>query len=93
VNDVPIAVFQRAIRATHGAYAELVVRVSIVEDYEGERVWQGEVLVFEEPATGRRFYAWEVDGRVTAVLHEGPVDGPQSAVRAAILAGEEPARG
>ena len=31
-------------------------------------------------------YAWEVDGEVTAVLHTGPVESPQDAVRASIMA-------
>ncbi len=31
-------------------------------------------------------YAWEVDGRVTAVLGEPPIDSPLAAVRAAIVA-------
>ena len=39
--------------------------------------------------TATRCYAWEVDGEVTAVLHAGPVDGPQAAVRAAIMAESE----
>ncbi len=47
------------------------------------------MLVFEllDRPTASRCYAWEVDGEVTAVLHEGPVDSPQAAVRASILAG------
>ncbi len=38
------------------------------------------------PARPVTCYAWSVDGRVTAVLREGPVDSPQAAVRAAIVA-------
>lgn len=91
MNDVPIATFQKAILATHGAKAELAERIRVVEDFEGERVWEGEVLVFElEGHPGAtRCYAWEVDGQVTAVLGVGPVDSPLKAVRAAILALEE----
>ncbi len=37
--------------------------------------------------TASRCYTWGVDGQVTAVLHEGPIDSPQAAVRAPILAG------
>ena len=33
-------------------------------------------------------YAWEVDGQVMAVLHIRPVESPQKAVRASILADE-----
>ena len=48
-----------------------------------------EVLSFSllgQPAGATFCYAWEVDGEVTAVLHEGPVDSPLAAVRAAIMA-------
>ncbi len=37
--------------------------------------------------TAARCYAWEVDGVVTAVLGEPPVESPQDAVRASIMAG------
>lgn len=86
MNEAPLEAFQEAIQATHGAQAELIERVAVDERFGGEPVWQGEVLVFSESETGRRFYCWEVDGRVTAVLHTGPVDSPVKAVRAAILA-------
>ncbi len=88
MNERPIADFKRAIRETHGASAELIDWARIVETFEGETVWEGEVLVFELEGhpTALRCYAWEVDGTVTAVLHIGPVDSPQKAVRASILA-------
>lgn len=91
MNDLSIPGFQRAIRATHGAGARLIERIHVVEDFEGERAWEGEVLVFElvgHPSASR-CYAWEVDGEVTAVLEVPPVDGPRAAVRAAIAAGGE----
>ena len=58
-----------------------------METFQGATVWEGEVLVFQLQGhpTAQRCYAWEVDGEVTAVLGEGPVDGPQAAVRAAIM--------
>lgn len=61
------------------------------ERFEGEPVWHGEVLVFELAGhpEADRCYAWEVDGRVTAVLGVGPVDSAVKAVRASILAAEE----
>ena len=45
-------------------------------------------MVFQllDHPTAPKCYAWEVDGEVTAVLHEGPVDSPEAAVRAAIVA-------
>ncbi len=55
---------------------------------EGGVVWVGEVLLFilRGHPTASRCYAWEVDGEVTAVLHEGTVDSPEAAVRASIMA-------
>jgi hypothetical protein len=89
LNEKPISYFAQAIQATHGAKAELVRRERVVERFQGETVWQGEVLVFalQGHPSARWCYAWEVDGTVTAVLHEPPVDGPAAAVRAAIAAG------
>ncbi len=90
MNELPIADFKRAIRDTHGASAELIGWARIVATFEGKTVWEGEVLVFELEGhpTALRCYAWEVDGTVTAVLHIGPVDSPQKAVRASILEDE-----
>ncbi len=88
MNELPIASFQRAILHTHGVKARLISRERVNERFKGEPVWEGEVLVFELEGhpTAHICYAWEVDGRVTAVLHTGPVDSPIKAVRASILA-------
>ena len=88
MNRIPLASFHRAIRATHGGEPTLIARERVNETFEGEPVWTGEVLVFalEGHPSASRVYAWEVDGRVTAVLHQPPVDSPAAAVRAAILA-------
>ncbi len=75
MNDVPISTFQQAIRHTHGAEkATLLARELVHETFEGDTVWRGEVLIFELEGhpTAHLCYAWEVDGRVTAVLHEPP---------------------
>ena len=66
-------------------------RVRVSEDYEGETVWEGEVMVFDllDHPTAKICYAWSVDNRVTAVLGEGPVDSPRAAVQAAIAAEHE----
>lgn len=91
MNEAPIPTFEFAIRAIHGASARLIDRVPVDEHSADLPVWQGEVLVFELVGhpTATRCYAWEVDGEVTAVLHEPPVESPQTAVRAAIMAGSE----
>lgn len=92
MNDLPILAFEHAIRAMHSAGSRLIERVRVAEGFEGSMVWDGEVLVFEllGHPTAPRCYAWEVDGEVTAVLHEPPVDSPLAAVRAAIATGEQP---
>ena len=88
MNDVPLQTFEQAIDATHAAKGRLLSRERVQECFEGQPVWEGEVLVFElegHPGASR-CYAWEVDGQVTAVLHTGFVDSPIKAVRASILA-------
>ena len=88
MNELPISEFLVAIKQTHGATASIRGGVHVVETFAEQIVWEGEVLVFDlDHPTAKTCYAWSVDGRVTAVLHEGPVDSPEAAVRAAI-AGE-----
>ena len=87
MNEIDVFAFQRAIRETHGVRSQLIERVSVVETFEDDTVWEGEVLVFgllDHPSTSK-CYAWEVDGQVTAVLHTGPVNSPVAAIRASIL--------
>ena len=90
MSELSVDEFSQAIRATHGADVGLIDRVSVHETFDGQTVWEGEVLVFNLHGhpTARRCYAWSVDGGVTAVLHEGPVNSPEAAVRAAIIAKE-----
>ena len=88
-NELPVSGFLEAIQATHGAKARHVWRERVEERFEGETVWDGDVLVFEldDHPTASLCYAWSVDGEVTAVLHEPPiVDCALAAVRAAIMA-------
>ena len=89
MNEISIRQFQDAIRATHGCEATFTgIQQPVDERFGAHRVWTGEVLVFDLPdhPTASHCYAWSVDGRVTAVLHEGPVDSPETAVRAASAA-------
>ena len=90
MNEIPLKTFREAIRATHGIEAELAERLFVVETFEGETVWEGEVLVFnlQGHPSASRCYAWEVDGQVTAVLEVPPVRSARDAVRAAIVADE-----
>ncbi len=61
-----------------------------MEAFEHETVWEGEVQVFRrlDQPTAPKCYAREVGGEVTVVLHTGPVDSPQAAVRASNVACE-----
>ncbi len=87
MNEQPIATFKKAIEATHGCRSAFRKRVAVREVFEGETVWEGEVLVFDlfRHPTALTCYAWSVDQQVTAVLREEPVDSPGAAVRAALV--------
>ena len=82
MNEVSAIEFQKAIAATHGFSATLLARHIVRETFAGARVWQGEVLEFS--GSDGSCYAWSVDGRITAVLKEPPIETPVDAVRAAI---------
>ncbi len=88
MNEISLNDFRHAIQATHGSRSKLAERVYVIETFKGKIVWGGEVPVFDllDHSTAPKCYAWEIDGRVTAVLQEPPVDSPQAAVRAAIVA-------
>jgi hypothetical protein len=84
-----------AIRNLHGCEAAWIESVPVKETFQGETVWEGVVRVFDlkDHPTATRCYAWsyvtdEKTGKrkFFAVLHQGPVDSPQAAVRAAIVA-------
>jgi hypothetical protein len=73
----------------HGCQAALREVVGIVEQLEGERVWQGKVYVFDligHPHASVAF-AWKesVAGDPTAAMHVvlgiPPIDSPMDAVR------------
>ena len=86
VNDLSLPGFQRAIKAIHGAHSRFVKRVRVAEDFEDLRVWEGEVLVFAliDHPRSHECYVWELDGEVTAILHDDAVKSAQDAVRIAI---------
>ena len=75
MNAASIQIFQHAIQAVHGAGSRFKWKEYVCEIFEGQRLWDGDVLLFEldgHPSASECF-AWEVDGEVTAVLAEGPV--------------------
>ena len=84
---------ERAILNLHGCKAKWLEPVPVKEVFEGETVWDGVVQVFdlEDHPTAKRAYAWSHSVRHSrkrkffAVLHQGSVDSPQNAVKAAIV--------
>src|ERR1700738_1150101 len=89
-----------AIERMHGCTAILAQSVPVKETFDGSTVWEGVVHVFDLAGHPKatRAYAWSspIEGstkrRFFAVLHIPPVDSPQAAVRAAVVAGNR-ARG
>jgi len=83
MNRVSMSDFKRAIRALYGAYSVLLGCDFVTETFKGEPGWGGNVLVFEllGHPTASKCFAWEVDGEITAVLAEGPVQTAVDAVR------------
>ena len=88
MNNISESGFAHAIDAMHSATANLLTREPVHEQFEGQTVWEGEVLVFElsDHPTASKCFAWEVDGEITAVLAEGPIQTATDAVRASIWA-------
>jgi hypothetical protein len=85
---------REAVEKMHGGTATLAQTVPVTEMFEGKPVWEGVVHVLDLAGhpTARRAYVWSspIEGstkrRFFAVLHQPPVDSPQAAVRAAIVA-------
>lgn len=83
---------EKAIRDLHGCDSTWIEAVPVAEIFQGQTVWEGTVQVFELHGhpTAKRCYAWShvTKGRrrrFVAVLHQGPVDSPEKAVRASIV--------
>ena len=83
---------KKAVLDLHGCDSNWVESVPITETFQGAVVWDGIVEVFDlvNHPTANRCYAWShaTEGekrRFVAVLHQGPVDSPEKAVRAAIV--------
>jgi len=93
MSEVSVQALKEAIRNLHGCEATWVESVPVKEEFEGQTVWEGTVQVFDLQAhpQATRCYAWSHAAdeapkrRFVAVLHQGPVDSPQAAVRAAIV--------
>jgi hypothetical protein len=84
---------QDVIRKLHGAEATHVETVPLVETFNGQTVWEGEVEVFDllDHPTASRIYAWSHDTddpsnprRHVTVLHLPPAITPRKAVQVSI---------
>jgi hypothetical protein len=84
---------KKAILHLHGCKSKWVESVPVKEVFQDQTVWEGVVEVFDllDHPTAKRCYAWSylVDDlgkrKFVAVLHQGPVDSPINAIRAAIV--------
>src|SRR6266403_4381534 len=92
--EIEVNQLREAVERMHGSSAQLAQSVPVRETFDGKPVWEGVVHVFDLTGhpTATRAYAWSspIEGstkrRFFAVLHQPPVDSPQAAVRAAIVA-------
>jgi hypothetical protein len=83
-----------AIKNLHGCDATWLESVPVKETFQGQTVWEGVVEVFEliDHPTAKKCYAWSYlmdesgKRKFMAVLHQRPVDSPEKAVRAYIVA-------
>lgn len=88
-----IEALQKAILDLHGCKSTWIESVRVKEFFEGKTVWEGVVQVFDliDHPSATRCYAWShgLDDtkkrRFFAVLHQGPVDSPEKAVKGAIV--------
>jgi hypothetical protein len=89
-----LANLQQAIKELHGCEAVHQSTEHVVEFFEGEKVWEGDVEVFELKGhlSSLQAFAWgfDLDGEVQyiAVLKTPPIEDPSDAVRAAIASGQ-----
>ena len=79
---------QMVIRQLHGVDSTWERSVPVVETFQGQTVWDGDVEVFKvnHPKT-ETAYAWsDADGNFTAVLGVPPATNPRNAVKVSIVA-------
>jgi hypothetical protein len=84
---------RHAIKQLHGCDSVYVTTTAVKEVFKGQVAWEGEVETFD--LTGhpkaKKAYAWGYPNgkgglEVVAVLEIPPVESPQTAVKAAIVA-------
>jgi hypothetical protein len=84
-----------AIRNLHGCESEYAGTRDVIETFQGETVWSGNVEIFNIRGhpKAKRCYAWshaagknDRETRYVAVLELPPVDSPETAVKVAVAA-------
>lgn len=84
---------KKAVERLHNCKSKWIESVPVKETFKGQTVWEGVVQVFDltNHATSKTCYAWSRSvgdtgkRKFCAVLHQGPVDSPQKAVKASIV--------
>jgi hypothetical protein len=85
---------QEVIRKLHGTESTHVETVPVIEEFQGETIWEGEVEVFDlhDHPSASRVYAWSHDTddpsnpkRHVTVLHLPPAITPRKAVQVSIV--------
>ena len=79
---------QMVISQLHGCDSTWEKSVPVVETFNGQTVWDGDVEVFVvNHKRAQKAYAWsDADGNFTAVLGIPPATDPLNAVRVSIVA-------
>ncbi len=96
MQEVPIEQLRKAILRLHGCASTFLESVPVIETFKGKTVWDGVVQVFELRGHSKasKCYAWshetddkwdrrKINRRFVVVLHQGKIDSPQAAVKAA----------
>ena len=90
-----ISQLQVAIQHLHNCAAHYIETTPVLEEFQGQTVWDGEVEVFalHGHPQAKRCYAWshlqgqaDEHKRFVTVLELPPVESPITAVRASIMA-------
>jgi hypothetical protein len=94
-DEVYIAWLRETFKKLHGCDAVHVQTVPVIERFQGQTVWEGDVEVFDliGHPKAKRGYAWaynkEKGSDTIAVLELPPVISPKTAVQAAIISGSQ----
>jgi hypothetical protein len=85
---------QMVIRQLHGVDSIWERSVPVVEEFQGQTVWDGDVEVFRvnHPKTATAYASSDADGNFTAVLGVPPATDPRNAVKFSIVAAAKKAK-